>query len=250
LTIDLDAQGTPTLYVGDIMRRSLVVSLAVLAIVRSQAAAQTCQGLASYSAGQLQVAANAQFPQGGKIWGGSVSYGLPSGIFGGADLSTTSYDVPAGAESQHSLGIGAHAGYQMKLGSTGKMALCPVANLALGMGPDDKANDVNSSQTSANLGLALGTEMGASQQLRILPTAGLGLQYNKFKQDQAGATVIDGSETYALARVGVGFVFNQQISVRSTVDIPVGRDLSNDPTFGVTVGYNFGSKGVSKSRRH
>jgi hypothetical protein len=228
------------------MRRSLMVPLALLAIVKSPAAAQTCQGLASYNAGSLQVVGNAQFPENAKVWGGSLSYGLPSGIYAGADLSNTSIDNDGGS----SLGIGAHAGYQMKLGRTGKMALCPVANLALGMGPDDDAADVNSSQTSAHFGLALGTEMGASQQMRIIPTAGLGLQYSKFKVEQGGATVVDGSETYGLARLGVGFVFNQQISVRPTVDIPLGSDLTNDPTFGVSVGYNFGSRGVSKSRRH
>ena len=239
-------QGTPTLYVGDIMRRSLVVSLALLAIVRSPAVAQTCQGIASFSAGQMQVAANGQFPEGGKIWGGSFSYGMPSGVYAGADVSTTSFD----ALDQSSLGIGAHAGYQMKLGRTGKINLCPVASLALGMGPDDEAADVNSSSTNIHFGFALGTEMGASQQVRILPTAGLGLQYSKLKSEQGGTTVLDGSETYALARLGVGFVFNQQISVRPTIDIPVGSDLINDPTFGVSVGYNFGSKGVSKARRH
>jgi hypothetical protein len=26
--------------------------------------------------------------------------------------------------------------------------------------------------------------------------------------------------------------------------------VSNDPTFGLTVGYNFGSKGASRARRH
>ena len=230
------------------MRRSLVVSLALLAIVRSPAVAQTCQGLASFSAGQMQVAGNAQFPEGGKVWGGSFSYGMPSGIYAGADLSTTSIDNDGGS----SLGVGAHAGYQMKLGRTGKVNLCPVANLALGMGPDDEANDINSSQTSAHFGLALGTEMGATQQLRIVPTGGLGLQYSKFKIEDTGpgGATIEASETYGLARLGVGFVFNQQISVRPTVDIPVGSDLITDPTFGLTVGYNFGTRGVSKARRH
>jgi hypothetical protein len=234
------------------MRRSLMVPLALLAIVKSPAAAQTCQGLASYSAGQLQVAANAQFPEARKVWGGSLSYGVPSGIYGGVDLSHTSFNAPDGVDADlpGSLGIGAHAGYQMKLGRTGKLALCPVANLALGMGPDDEEADVNSSQTDLHFGLALGTEMGASQQMRIIPTAGLGLQHTKLKTEQGGAEVFSGSETYALARVGVGFVFNQQISVRPTVDIPLGSDVSNDPAFGISVGYNFGSKGVSKSRRH
>ncbi len=172
----------------------------------------------------------------------------PSGLYAGADLSNTSIDNDGGS----SLGIGAHAGYQMKLGRTQKLALCPVANLALGMGPDDDAADINSSQTNANFGFALGTEMGATQQMRIIPTAGLGLQYSKFKVEDTGpgGRPLEASETYGLARLGVGFVFNQQISVRPTVDIPVGSDLQNDPTFGVSVGYNFGSKGVSKSRRH
>jgi len=230
------------------MRRSLVVSLALLAIVRSPAVAQTCQGLASFSAGPMQVAGNAQFPEGGKIWGGSFTYGMPSGVYAGADLSTTSLDNDGGS----SLGIGAHAGYQMKLGRTGKLNLCPVARLAIGMGPDDDALNINSSSTDLHFGFALGTEMGTNPRVRIIPTAGLGLQYSKLKVEDTspGGTTFEGSETYGLARLGVGFVFNQQISLRPSIDIPVGSDLINDPTFGVSVGYNFGSRGVSKARRH
>jgi hypothetical protein len=93
--------------------------------------------------------------------------------------------------------------------------------------------------------------MGSTRQLRILPTAGLGLQYSKFKAEigQGQGSEIEGSETYGLARIGVGFVFNQQISVRPTIDIPVGVEGGADPVFGLSVGYNFGSKGVSKARR-
>jgi hypothetical protein len=229
------------------MRRSLVVSLALLAIVRAPAVAQTCQGLASYSAGQMQVAASTQFGEFSNTWGGSFSYGVPSGVYGGLDLSTESFDNDGGS----SLGVGAHAGYQMKLGRTGKMSLCPVARLALGMGPDDEANDINGSQTHVHFGLALGTEMGSTPRMRILPTAGLGLQYSKAKIEDTspGGATVEASETYGIARLGVGFVFNQQISVRPTIDIPVGSDLSNDPVFGLSVGYNFGSKGSPARRR-
>jgi opacity protein-like surface antigen len=227
------------------MRRSLVVSLALAAMVNAPAVAQTCQGLASFNAGQLQVAGSAQFAEFSKTWGANVTYGMPSGIYGGAALSTESYDNDGGS----SLGIGAHAGYQMKLGQSGKLNLCPVARLALGMGPDDEDAEIDASQTHAHFGLALGTEMGSTRQMRIIPTAGLGLQYSKVKVDEAGETVAEGSETYGLARLGVGFVFNQQISVRPTIDIPVGSDLSSDPVFGLSVGYNFGSKGVSRARR-
>jgi outer membrane protein with beta-barrel domain len=228
------------------MRRSLVVSLALLAIVRSPVVAQTCQGLASFSAGQMQVGANAQFSDLTNAWGASFTYGVPSGIYAGADLSTRSFD----GIDPNSLGIGAHAGYQMNLGRSGKMHLCPVASLSLGMGPDDEAADINSSSTDAHLGFALGTSMGTNPRMQILPTAGLGLQYSKVKVEDTspGGSTFEGSDTYGLARVGVGFIFNNQISVRPTVDIPLGLD-NGDATFGVTVGYSFGSKGVSKARR-
>jgi opacity protein-like surface antigen len=229
------------------MRRSFVVSLALAAMVNAPAVAQTCQGLASFNAGQLQVAGSAQFAEFSKTWGANVTYGMPSGIYGGAALSTESFDNDGGS----SLGIGAHAGYQMKLGQSGKLNLCPVARLQLGMGPDDEANDLNGSQTHGHFGLALGTEMGSTRQMRIIPTAGLGLQYSKYSEEDTspGGGTLEASETYGLARVGVGFVFNQQISVRPTIDIPVGSDVSSDPVFGLTVGYNFGSKGVSRARR-
>ena len=229
------------------MRRSLVVSLALLAIVRAPAMAQTCEGLASFSSGQMQVAGNAQFPDGAKVWGGSFTYGVPSGIYGGADLSTTSIDNDGGS----SLGIGGHVGYQMTLGQAKQFALCPVARLALGMGPDDDAANINSSSTDAHFGLAVGTSMGTNPRMRIIPTAGLGLQYSKAKIEDTspGGTTLEGSDTYGMARLGVGFVFNQQISVRPSIDIPLGLDNS-DATFGVSVAYNFGSKGVSKARRH
>jgi opacity protein-like surface antigen len=227
------------------MRRTLVVALALVAVVNAPAVAQTCQGLASFSTGRMQVAASTQFAEFSNTWGGSFSYGVPSGVYGGLDLSTESFDNDGGS----SMGIGAHAGYQMKVGQ--KISLCPVARLALGMGPDDEANDINGSQTHGHFGLALGTEMGANPRMRILPTAGLGLQYSKLKAEDTspGGSTIEASETYGLARIGVGFVFNQQITVRPTVDIPLGSDLSSDPAFGLTVGYNFGSKGSPARKR-
>jgi hypothetical protein len=229
------------------MRRSLVVSLALLAIVRSQAVAQTCQGMASFSAGQMQVSGNAQFGDLSNSFGGGISYGLPSGLYAGANLSTTSFD----GLDQSSIGVGANVGYQMSVGKASKISLCPVARLAIGMGPDDEAFDINSGSTDLHFGLAVGTDMGTNPRMRILPTAGLGLQYTKFKVEDTGpgGNTVEASETYPLARLGLGLVFNQQISVRPSVDIPISSDL-NETSFGVTVGYNFGSRGVSKARRH
>jgi len=226
------------------MRRSLVVSLALLAIVQSPAVAQTCLGLASFSQGNMQVSGNGQFADGSNRFGAGFSYGLPASVFAGAQLSTTSYD---GADAS-SLGIGANVGYQMTVGKAANIHVCPVASLELGMGPDDDATNTNVSQRSATVGFSLGTTMASSPRMQIVPAAGLGLAYGKQTMEIDGVSAGDVSETYGLARLGVGFIFNQQIAVRPSIDIPLGLDNS-DPTFGLTVAYSFGSKPAPARKR-
>lgn len=225
------------------MRRSLVVSLALLAVTNAPAAAQACLGLASFSNGNMQVAGNGQFTDGSNRFGAGFNYGLPASVFAGAQISTTSFD---GAPSS-SLGVGANVGYQLSVGKAANIHVCPTASLELGMGPDDDAAGLNASSRSANVGFSLGTTMGSTPRMQFVPTAGLGLAYSKLSLDD-GTTTTELSDTYAQARLGVGIIFNQQIAVRPSVDIPLGLDNS-DPTFGLTVAYSFGSKPAPARKR-
>ena len=244
LTIDLDRAGSVhTSSTETSMRRSLVVSLAMLALVNAPAVAQTCLGLASYSSGNMQVSGNGQFAEGANRFGAGFNYGLPASVFAGAQISTTSFD---GADAS-SLGIGANVGYQLSLGKAANIHVCPTASLELGMGPDDDALGINASSRAANVGFSLGTTMGASPRMQIVPSAGLGLAYLKLKVEDA-TTTSELSDTYGQARLGVGFIFNQQIAVRPSIDIPLGLDNS-DPTFGLTVAYSFGSKPAPARKR-
>jgi hypothetical protein len=228
------------------MRRSLVVSLALLAIVRSQAVAQTCQGLASYSAGQMQATGNAAFSDGVNSFGGTFGYGLPSGLYGNVGVSTSSID----ALNASSTGVGVGAGYQMTVGKSKQLHLCPVASFGLSMGPKDIAGSgVDLSGRSAAFGLALGTEMGKNPRMRFVPAAGLSLAFAKSKLEDAAGNTAEISETFGLAQLAVGIILNSQISIRPGISIPLGADSQNTG-FGVTVGYNFGNKGISKARRH
>ena len=140
------------------MRRTLFVSMALVAVVNAPAVAQTCLGLASFSSGQMQVSGNGQFTEGVNRFGGSFAYGIPAGVFAGAQLSTTSYDGPDAS----SMGIGANAGYQLNVGQSANIHVCPVASFELGMGPDDDATNTDASSQNATLGFSLGTTlMGA-----------------------------------------------------------------------------------------
>jgi hypothetical protein len=225
------------------MRRTLLVSMALAAAVSAPAAAQTCLGLASFSAGKMQVSGNGQFTEGANRFGAGFNYGMPSGIFAGASLSSTSYE----AADASSLGIGANVGYQLTLGKSANIHVCPVAGFELGMGPDDDASETDASSQNANLGFSLGTTLRGSPRMQIIPTVGLGLAYSKQKLEVATVSS-EFSDTYGQAQLGVGLVFNQSIAVRPSVSIPLGLDGS-DPTFGVTVAYSFGSKATPSRRR-
>lgn len=213
------------------MRRSLVVTLALLAIVRSAAVAQTCMGMASYSTGPVQVAAQGSFTDGANRFGASVGYGLPGSVFGSAGIGTTSWD---GADA--SLDFGGQVGYQMQVS---KAQICPVASLTLGNGPDGAG--FNTSTRSATFGLAIGTAFGTSR-MQIVPTAGLGVENLHAKVEDTGTGISGtGSDTHGIANLGVGLIFNN-ISVRPNVAIPLGLDGA-DPMVHLTVGFNFGRRG-------
>jgi hypothetical protein len=227
------------------MRRTLVVSMALFVAVNAPAAAQACLGLASHSNGQMQVAGNAAFTDLYNSYGGSFGYGQPAGVFANAQVGTTSYDGLDGSQ----IDLGGQVGYQLTVGRAAQAQVCPVASFGLGMGPNDIGGaGVDASATRGSLGFAVGKEMGANPKMRIVPNGGLGLAYQKQKLDD-GTTSLEASETYGLASIGVGLIFNSNIAVRPSISIPLGSDLSNDPTFGLTVAYNFGSKSAPARRR-
>lgn len=226
------------------MHRSLVVSLALLAIVRAPAVAQTCQGLASFSSGQMQTTGNVSFANGMNAFGATFAYGQSAGAFGGIGIGTTSIDALNGS----SFDVGVAGGYQMTTGKAKKIHLCPVANLGLGMGPKNVGGSgVDMSSTTGGMGLDLGTSLPGGPRMQIIPTGGLGVEYLKVKTDN-GTTTSSASDTYGVMNLGVGFLFNSQIAVRPLISIPLGLN-GGETSFGLTVGYNFGNKGAATGRR-
>jgi hypothetical protein len=226
------------------MRRSLVVSLALLAIVRSPAVAQTCMGLASFSNAPMQLTGNGQFSSGVNSFGATVGYGMSSGLWGNLGIQTLSID---GAPS-HPMNFGARAGYEASLGkSRNPFHVCPNASFAIGNGIDSP--NVNESTQDYTLGVNVGTMLpGSNPRMRIVPTAGLTYAHNKVSaKNDAGTSLGSLSDSYGLAQLGVGLVMNQNISIRPSIDIPLKSGY--DTRFGVTLGYNFGSKGAP-ARRH
>jgi hypothetical protein len=217
------------------MRRIFVLSLAVLTIAHATAAAQTCRGLASYSTGPFQVTGEASLTPESNAIGAGVGYGLARGFFADASIGTRSSDTFRGS----SLELGAGAGYDIELG---RFHLCPAGSFGLGLGPTKPfgAGEDRSSR-SALLGLSVGTTVVASTRWQLVPSLALSYAYRKDDaRDNAGTTLFQISDHYALAQVGLGLLV-RNLTIRPHVDLPLSLQ-SGDPSVGLTVGYNFGRR--------
>jgi hypothetical protein len=202
-------------------------------------------GLASYANAPVQLTANGDFASGVKRYGATVGYGMQSGLWGNLGVATMSI---TGATS-HPLNFGAQTGYETAVGkSRNPIHVCPNASFSIGNGPD--APNFNASTQDATLGVNFGTVLGGSNpRMKIVPTAGLSWAHTKLSaKDSVGTSLGSVSDSYGLAQIGVGLVMNQNISIRPSVDIPLGLTGSS-ASFGLTLGYNFGSTGAPARRR-
>jgi hypothetical protein len=224
---------------GNVLPRSLTLLLALFATIRAPIQAQTCRGLAPFSAGPAQVSGKAATTRGSNDLSASLGYGFSSGVFGLAVVGTRSVEAFEGS----ALDLGASAGYQIPLGTQTTFELCPVIGFNLGIGPNKSfSSDVDRSSRTASLGVSVGTSLRASPRLRLVPNAGIYYSTDDTKAvNSAGTTLFEISDSHGLVQLGLGMVLSSNISIRPGVDIPIGLEGS-EPTISLMLGYNFGRR--------
>jgi hypothetical protein len=217
------------------MRRALLLTLALTLTLGSRAVAQTCTGMPSFAAGQMQATAGGSFTDGASSFGGTFGYGVPKSFYGKASLGSTSYDAFDG--SSFDFGVG--GGYQIPLQTSRTAELCPVASLSLGSGPSDVlGTGVDMSSRTFAFGAALGAQVGNNPQLRIVPNASFQFANTRITMDD-GTDSASGSESYGLLTLGTGFVFNSRYSLNPSISLPMGLEGS-DASFSLAGAIHFG----------
>jgi hypothetical protein len=215
------------------MRRALVLSFCLLSIAQARLAAQSCQGFAPFSAGPYRVIGDGSLTPESNAVAAGVGLGLPQRVFADATIATRSSDSFNGSSLELAVG----AGYEIQLG---QFQLCPVGSAGLGIGPSKPfGNGEDRSSRTAQLGVALGTSLGAANRWQWVPSLALSFAYHHdAAHNFAGTTLFAISDYYAVAQLGLGFVM-RNLSIRPHLDLPLSLQ-SGDPTLGLTVGYNFG----------
>jgi hypothetical protein len=217
--------------------RLLSVAVAILGFTSFlivPAPSQICAGSASFAAGPLQVAGGAGFTSHAHGFGVTLTLG-GSATFFGVGLGTTHFD----AYKSSSFDVVAGGGYELPLDQRGVVQLCPVVAVAHTAGPNNISGGVDYSETDVAASLRLGGVATESEHVRVFPTVGLGFEYAAAKLTSTlGGSTTD-SHGFGVLSLGLGLVFNKNLTVQPRAAVPIGLDNSS-ATFGLTLAVNFG----------
>lgn len=229
------------------MRRlasAFLLAAFTVVLISTPARAQVCAGFPSLRDRPFQVGGGAAFTEDVTSFGASFTGGKR--FFGTLNVGTTSIEVLNGSSVDLNVG----AGYEVGL-SQGTVAICPLAGVAVGLGPNNiNGTDVDVATRSLTLGVSVGTIAARSPQFAFIPAIFLQLAsatttvYNNVAGTVPwpavrAASGVSESETFGVVGVGLGFVLERVLTIQPAVAFPFGSSASN-PAFGITVAVNLG----------
>ena len=223
-------------------RLSVVAALSLVAALPANA--QLCAGTASYTTGRMQVGGQFLSNDDYSSYGVGLNVGNARGVYGGVAVANNDYDFID--ESGVVLGVG--GGYQLRPAKQG-FQICPVAALAIGLGPDNiggSNTDMSTRQFSA--GALIGMVAHRSGTFQLIPTGGVSIVNSKVTLSAPGGNNADDSETYLALDLGAGLVFNSVWTIRPMLSLPMGAD-NREESVSLGVSYNFGKRAAAKPAR-
>ena len=220
-------------------RMGSVIALVLLGLPLVSGHAQTCTGTASFGSGPMRIGASVDFAEDVRQYGGQLAVGRAGGPF--ATLSIGRFDIED--IDEFGKAYAGEIGYGVDLGPTESLELCPVLgstyNTIKVNIPGNSVTDITSRALSG--GFMLGSVASTSPTLSIVPAAGIFYVHERAKIDSNIFLDEEATEDYGVITLAAGFVFNQRVTVRPNIAIPVGLDDA-DPTFGVGFAFNFGRR--------
>lgn len=227
----------------------LSIASAALLVVASPALlhAQACLGAASYKVAPLQLGAGASFTDGSKGAGVMFGLGARQGLFMNAGVSMSSYDGLDGNGKT----VSGTLGYDVAVNpspssgsaSSTSVSVCPMAAISYTMFPSfsDGVSDYDIHELDAGGGVALGVTVPASPTVSVIPYGSFSYYHARATVSATGFGSASTSDSYGVAGLGLGLLLNQRVTLRPSVDIPVGLDGAK-PVFNFGVGFQVGSR--------
>jgi hypothetical protein len=210
------------------MRHKLLLSIVAATVAAAPAAAQRCLGTTSFSAGAIRLGGGLSMNDGVQTWGVDVALGKVTGPFGGVEVARTSI---RGSSWRRFVGV--MGGYAVDMNPTRTLQFCPVVSLASRSGPMIGVG--NFSGQSFSFGGSIGGVASSGPDFQFVPFGSVAY-VNTRTVDAPRDVYVD----YVGVEVGSGMVFNNSVTLKPSVAIPVTLDGGN-ATFRLAFSVNFGA---------
>src|SRR5262245_18981226 len=185
------------------MRTTPVLVAIALEFSAAFAAAQTCDGTASFSGGPVQLSAGLTTANNDKAYGVGMRVGRAAGPFAAVGLSRFEYEGFEGAGT----GVSAGAGYAINLNAAKTGQFCPSAGFSYGTGPDYvvETTRVHTSGRGIGFGGSLGGVVRVAPTFDIVPWVGASYNHSRETGSADGGSISQSSGDTGIG-VGAGFV--------------------------------------------
>ena len=213
------------------MKRLLALAFLGVFAAASTAEAQLCAGATSFAQQPYQVGIGASFQDGAQGVGGHFAAG-GSSLFGGIGLGVVNFSDIDSTETD----INVFAGSELNVEEDNRVFVCPLAAVNFGVGPD--LGPVSVSSFTLQGGGRVGIVASDDNDMMIVPTFGLSAAWTRVSFERAGVES-DDSDTYGVASLGVGFIFDRRIGITPGISIPFSVGDS-DVAFTIEFTFGFG----------
>lgn len=219
------------------MKRQFLAAVAASLLPLATAGAQACLGLSSLVKSPTNLTVGGLFTDGAKAIDARVGIGS-SVAFGGVSAQLRDLDNVDGTAKS----VAIDGGLSYIVGAHKSVAVCPVGTLGYVNNPDVTilGDRFGSSETYGTAGIAIGSEVGTSSTMRLIPFAALQAAYSRFTVDDLGGTEST-TETFGLLSGGLSFVLTPSFLIRPHISLPFGIEDA-DATYGVGFSFAFGRR--------
>lgn len=216
---------------------TFLAALGFLALTATEVTAQTCNGLAPFSAGPVRLGAGLSSSEGVKGYGVNMAAGAKSGPYASGNVTRVEYSDLDGNGTLFGLG----AGYAIDVNPTKTVQFCPRAGVEFQSGPDidTGTGTITTSAHAVSFGGALGGTVPMAPTFDFVPFIAASYVVSRATAKMGGVSESD-SQDYTEVDVGAGFVINKTLTLQPMVAIPVGLDGAKS-AFQLAFTFNFGN---------
>ena len=219
------------------MRRFLGLALVgVLVAVPAAVRAQTCTGMASFSSGPLRVGGGVGLANNVTNFDVNLNAGSMYGPFGGVSVGRSDFD----GNSNSGTAFAVDGGYSFELNPQRTAKFCPIAGFSYMSGPDVGTSD--RSFRTVSFGGSFGGLLHTQSTVTLAPFVSASFVDVRRTTTAPSGVSASVSDQFGRITFGSGFVMNRVFTIQPAVTFPVAVDapFSNDATFSLAVGVNFG----------